>query len=290
MKAAVILLLVAVGACSAAFSGSLVERTQPVLNNANLRASITVSAFTKGDHDLGLLAQTIIQNVIARVRALIAHIQAQLELVGGHAHQLSEQVQAQVRATIALLQQIAASSSSQVQAAIRDLIKNLQQLLSGNDEEGTAEARQLVERLDILAVVQGALQDALTQLANVEGIQQLVQQLAPYLDQAQDIFEQISALLLGSLQLDRAIALRQGVLDILAQFQPIVAAIQAALTEGVGQVQIIAQGLIDQVIAANQASQAAALQHVIAQINALPSWLSSLAQPLVEVLESLGNN
>ncbi|OQV15613.1 hypothetical protein BV898_10202 [Hypsibius exemplaris] len=288
MKVTIVLLLVAVGACSAAFSGSLVERTQPMLAKANLRASMAVNALTKGDKDLNPIYQTLIQNAFARIRLLINQLQAQIQAVQGTVHHLSGIAAVQAQEAIYVLQQIVETNVGAIQTTAQDLIEKLNQLLAGNGQ-GQVEARQLLAQFDISQLLQGALHDTLTQLLDTPFVQQLIEQFRPILDQAQDIIAQLVAILTGTQQVDRSARLPKGVLELIAKFRTIFAALASALaSDGLAGVHAVVTSLVAQAAVEGQQTAAVAAQHILAQFESLPSWLSSLApESFIAVLQDI---
>jgi predicted PurR-regulated permease PerM len=283
MKASVVLLFVAVGVCSAAFTGSLVQQTRPALNRASLQASIATSALAKGDKDLGDFLQGIVDSAIATANGLVAQLQAAAEAAAGHVVNLSISLKIKIRAAIAALQSVANAVSGSIQSQIQSLISTLQGFLSGGDSADNA--RNLLAQLDVHAILSNAIQHVLGHLQNNQFIANLIAQVTPFLDQAGNIIQQVTDLLLGNSKLSAAAP--RGLFD---QLQNIIATIQSVIGSAVESAQAAAQQLVQQAIAHGQATVQAAAAQVLQTVQSLAAFLpSSIVQPLIEALENLAN-
>lgn len=291
MKVAVLVLLVAVGACSAAFSGSLVEKTRPLFNQAGLRASIATSALSRksSNKDLGEIAdyiQGVIENVVEQAQTIIAQIQASI-LEGGQ--DLGFFVKAQIRAAIAglniVLAQIAGNPNFQAaHATISGLIQNLQAFLQGGQGVVNAvAARGLLDQLN----VHDLLQQALEALGDNAFIQGLLQQFGQFLDgtDAQAMLQQLIALILGDRPLSRAAP--RSLQNLLQQIQVFIASIQESFGDAVAGAQAAAQQLVAQMVAQGQISANAAIQQLLNQLGNAPPFVSNLVQPLIQALQGM---
>jgi len=288
MKVAVVFLLVAVGVASAAFSASLVEQTQPLLNQASLQATIAASSLTRGNKGLADFFNSLANAVISQVNAIIAQIMEHATTLGGHVTNLSAAAQAQAHMAIAMLQNAASMASGQVLETIQGMITNLQNMLSGNGK--AMETEMLVARLDLPAILQNALQAALHHLMSNEEVAALIEQLTPFVNYVPglgSLLDQLAAVMLGNGKLNRAAP--AFVQNLMAQFQQIIGVVQAATADAIAQAQVLAQQLINQAMNQGTAIANLAIQQLQAQLPLLQSMLGEAGRPLIEAIQNLLN-
>jgi gas vesicle protein len=173
MKFAAVVLLACVAVSSAAFTGTLVQRTQPAVKKAMFQLQLA----TGGQKFLPQVEQAV-QQIVQHVQNSLQQLMQQAQQLVAQGQVLSQQFVQQLQATAAVLQNIAGQAGQQAQQAIQQLLANVAAIVQGNKgfnlqqvvahvqatiQEAITAAQALVEQIDLHQLLINAINAVLPQ-------------------------------------------------------------------------------------------------------------------------------